>query len=133
MSLTPERLWSAYEAVKADKVKGAGMRRTLTDLVQLVRFAMHHEDELLPRKEVVMLRFDIWLEEQLGSGREFSSDQLEWLRWMAEHIANSMSLEREDFDLDPFAQEGGLLGAHDTFGSDLDGLIEELNLELATA
>ena len=133
MNLTPERLWGAYEAVKADKVKGAGMRRTLTDLVQLVRFAMHHEDELLPRKEVVMLRFDIWLEEQLRSGREFSSVQLEWLRWMAEHIANSMSLERADFDLDPFAQEGGLMGAHETFGSELDILIEDLNRELASA
>lgn len=133
ISLTPERLWAAYEAVDADKVKGAGVRRTLTDLVQLVRFAMHHEDELAPRKEVVMLRFDIWLDEQRRLGREFTSQQLEWLQWMAEHIAGSMSLEREDFDLDPFAQEGGLLGAHETFGNELDKLIEELNLELAAA
>ena len=67
------------------------MRRTLTDLVQLIRFAMHHEDELLPRKEVVMLRFDIWLTEQQSAGREFTDEQLQWLRWMAEHIATSMT------------------------------------------
>jgi type I restriction enzyme R subunit len=133
LDLTAEKLWAAYEALDSDKVKGTGMRRTMTDLVQLIRFAMHHDDELLPRKEIVMLRFDIWLTEQQSAGREFTDEQLRWLRWMAEHIATSMTLEREDFDLEPFAQEGGLLGAHQTFGAALDELLEELNEELAAA
>lgn len=131
LNLTPEKIWAAYEAVDASKVKGAEMRRSLTDLVQLVRFAMHHEDELLPRKDIVMLRFDIWLAEQQSGGAEFSPEQLQWLRWMAEHIATSMSLERDDFDYEPFAQEGGLLGAHQTFGKDLDRILQDLNEELA--
>ncbi len=81
-----------------------------------------------------MLRFDIWLTEQLTSGeRRFTEEQIEWLRWMAEHITTSMSLEREDFDLNPFAEEGGLGGAHAIFGDDLDELIAELNEELAGA
>ncbi len=109
------------------------MRSTLTDLVQLIRFAMHHDDELLPRKEVVMLRFDIWLTEQQSAGSEFTEEQLRWLRWMAEHIATSMTLERDDFDFEPFAQEGGLLGAHEAFGDALDELLVELNQELAAA
>jgi type I restriction enzyme, R subunit len=133
LDLTAERLWAAYEAIDSDKVKGTGMRRTLTDLVQLIRFAMQHDDELLPRKEVVMLRFDIWLTEQQSAGREFTDEQLRWLRWMAEHIATSMTLEPEDFDYEPFAQEGGLLGAHEAFGNALDELLVELNEELATA
>jgi type I restriction enzyme, R subunit len=133
LDLTAENLWAAYEALDSDKVKGTGMRRTMTDLVQLIRFAMHHEDELLPRKEVVMLRFDIWLTEQQSAGREFTDEQLRWLRWMAEHIATSMTLEREDFDLEPFAREGGLLGAHQTFGSALEELLAELNEELTAA
>jgi type I restriction enzyme R subunit len=133
LDLTTDKLWAAYEALDSDKVKGTGMRRTMTDLVQLIRFAMHHDDELLPRKEVVMLRFDIWLTEQQSAGREFTDEQLRWLRWMAEHIATSMSLERDDFDLEPFAQEGGLLGAHETFGGALDELLSELNQELAAA
>ena len=133
LELTAEKLWAAYEAVDPEKVKGAGMRRTLTDLVQLIRFAMDHEGELLPRKEVVMLRFDIWLTEQQSAGRTFTDEQLQWLRWMAEHIATSMTLEREDFDYEPFAQEGGLLGAHEAFGDALDELLAELNEELAAA
>jgi type I restriction enzyme, R subunit len=133
LELTAEKLWAAYEAVDPERVKGTGMRRTLTDLVQLIRFAMDHEDELLPRKEVVMLRFDLWLTEQQSAGREFTDAQLQWLRWMAEHIASSMTLEREDFDLEPFAQEGGLLAAHEAFGGELDELLMELNEELAAA
>ncbi len=81
-----------------------------------------------------MLRFDIWLAEQEQAGREFTPEQRAWLRWMAEHIANSMSLELpDDLDLPPFAQEGGLLGAHETFGAELAELVEELNRELAGA
>lgn len=133
LDLTPEKLWAAYEAVEADKVKGAGMERTMTDIVQLVRFAMQLDDELLPRKEVVMLRFDLWLTEQQTNGRQFSDEQLEWLRWIAEQIATSMSIERDDFDYEPFAQEGGLLGAHEVFGDQLDELLKELNEELAAA
>ena len=133
VNLTPEKLWTAYAEMEADRVRGAGARRTLTDLVQLIRFAMDHEDELLPRKEVVMLRFDIWLTEQQSAGRKFSDAQLLWLRWMAEHIATSMSLERGDFDYEPFAQEGGLLGAHEVFGDTLEALLVELNDELAAA
>ncbi len=86
----------------------------------------------LPRRDVVMLRFDLWMTEQETQGRQFTPEQNDWLRWMAEHIANSMTLEApDDFDLQPFAQEGGLAGAHRTFGNELPQLIEDLNRELA--
>ena len=39
---TPERLWRAYEALDQSKVRGSG-RRTLTDSVSLVRFAIHRK------------------------------------------------------------------------------------------
>jgi type I restriction enzyme R subunit len=44
-----------------------------------------------------------------------------------------MTVEREDFDYEPFANEGGLLGAHQAFGDALDQLLQELNEELAAA
>ena len=94
---------------------------------------MQQEDELLPRKEVVMLRFDLWLTEQQSGGREFSEEQLRWLGWMAEQVASSMSLEQDDFDLDPFSREGGLAGGHRVFGDQLNAVIDELNRDLAVA
>lgn len=132
LSLTPDKLWAAYETIAPERVQGKGMRHTTTDLVQLIRFALEQDEELLPRKDVVMLRFDIWLTEQQQDGRQFTPEQLDWLRWMAEHIAKSMTLEApDDFDFEPFVQEGGLLGAHDVFGDELNALIAELNEELA--
>lgn len=35
-----------------------------------------------------------------------------------------------DFELPPFSQRGGLGRAHQLFGEELAGLLEELNLEL---
>ena len=49
------------------------------------------------------------------------------LDWMAEHIAASMTLEPADFDYEPFAQEGGLLGAQEAFGDALDQLLKNLS------
>jgi type I restriction enzyme R subunit len=46
-------------------------------------------------------------------------------------MATSLTIETDDFDLDPFAQEGGLGAAHRVFGNDLDVLLDELNRELA--
>jgi type I restriction enzyme R subunit len=40
-SWTPEVLWRAYETLEKDKVRGAEARRILTDVVSLVRFALH--------------------------------------------------------------------------------------------
>ena len=57
-SWTPERLWRAYETLEQDKVRGASGERLLTDIVSLVRFALHQDDELVPFAEQVRERFE---------------------------------------------------------------------------
>ena len=42
-SWTPEKLWRAYETLEKDKVRGASAQRLLTDIVSLVRFALHQD------------------------------------------------------------------------------------------
>jgi EcoEI R protein C-terminal len=46
-------LWQAYAALDKSKVKGASRQRILADLVSLVRFAMHQDNELVPYPERV--------------------------------------------------------------------------------
>ncbi len=46
------------------KVKGASNRRILTDLVSLVRYAMHQDNELVPYPEKVMANFRAWMAQQ---------------------------------------------------------------------
>ena len=47
-SWTPEVLWRAYEILDQDRVRGASAQRLLTDIVSLVRYALHQQGELVP-------------------------------------------------------------------------------------
>ncbi|HEU4393763.1 MAG TPA: type I restriction-modification enzyme R subunit C-terminal domain-containing protein [Solirubrobacterales bacterium] len=129
LNLRRQRLWEAYKKVAGGRVRGDG-GRTLADIVSLVRFAVHEDDELIPYADLVKLRFDVWLAEQQGGGREFSPEQLGWLMMVRDHIAQSLTIEPEDFDYEPFAQQGGLLGAGRSFGRNLHSVLDELNSRL---
>ena len=56
---TPERLWHAYETLDESKVRGSG-GRMLTDIVSLVRYTLDQDNELVPFRDQVDLRF-AWL------------------------------------------------------------------------
>ncbi|MEO5799823.1 MAG: type I restriction-modification enzyme R subunit C-terminal domain-containing protein [Gemmatimonadales bacterium] len=130
-SWTPEVLWRAYELLERDKVRGASGKRLLTDVVSLVRFALHQDQTLVPYPDRVRERFAAWLAQQENSGRRFTSEQRRWLEMMRDHVAGSLTLDIEDFDLVPFAEEGGLGAAGRVFGAELRRVVEELNEVLA--
>jgi len=128
---TESQLWQAYAALDAANVKGASRRRILTDLVSLVRYAMHQENELVPYPEKVIANFKAWMAQQQAVGKAFTDEQRWWLEKMAEHIASNLGLEAEDFGYAPFDQRGGLGRVHQLFGAELQRVIDELNRELA--
>jgi type I restriction enzyme, R subunit len=131
LMLTTERLWSAYARVQENKVRGSGLRRQLTDLVSLVRFALGSDDELRPFADVVDRRFQDWVfRHNARRATAFSPEQMEWLRLVKEHIASSCRIERDDFDYAPLVDKGGLQKAWAVFGGELDGLLDEMNGEL---
>jgi type I restriction enzyme, R subunit len=128
---TPDRLWQAYEALDHSRVRGSG-RRVLTDLVTLVRFALHEDDELVPFPERVAERYHAWLLQQENAGREFTPEQLAWLERIRDTIASSLGVSREDLLGPPFAERGGLGKAVKLFGEQLDPMLDELTEVLAT-
>ena len=132
---TESRLWQAYAALDASKVKGASRRRILTDLVSLVRYAMHQENELVPYPERVAANFKAWMGQQQTirqkAGKAFSDEQRWWLQKMAEHIAANLGIEAEDFGYAPFDQRGGLGRVHQLFGAELPDVVASLNQALA--
>jgi type I restriction enzyme R subunit len=130
-SWTPDVLWRVYETLDRDKVRGASSKRLLTDIVTLVRFALGHDEQLIPFKECVEERFQNWLVQQANQGRQFSPEQLEWLRLIRDHIASSLQIDMEDFDYVPFDQRGGRGKVYQVFGNDLAPLLDELNKVLA--
>lgn len=123
---TPVLLWQAYEKLDKSKVRGWG-GRLLTDIVSLVRFALHQDGELRPFQEQVHERFSAWLAQQESSGRGFTQEQRLWLELIRDHIASSLAIDVEDFDYVPFAQHGGLGKAYQVFGNELTPLLNELN------
>ena len=131
LMLTTERLWAAYARVQGSQVQGADVRRQLTDLVQLVRFAIGLDAELRPFQDAVDRRFQTWIfRHNAQRGTAFTPEQTEWLRLMKDHIAASCSVAREDFDFAEFANRGGLQRAWGLFGEELDGVMAEMNEEL---
>jgi type I restriction enzyme R subunit len=130
-SWTPEKLWRAYETLAKSKVRGASAERLLTDIVSLVRFALRQEGELVPHGDRVRERFQQWLAQQANTGRTFSSEQIQWLGMMRDHIATSLEIDMDSFDLTPFTSEGGLARASKVFGKDLKFIVRELNEALA--
>lgn len=130
-SWTPEVLWRAYETLDQSRVHGAGATRLLTDIVSLVRYALHREDELVPFAEEVNERFRNWLAQAEARGRKFTDEQRVWLELIRDHIAASLSIELDDLEYTPFAHRGGTSRAYQTFGDDLLPLLNELNEVLA--
>jgi type I restriction enzyme R subunit len=131
------QLWNAYAALEKSKVKGASGKRILTDLVSLVRFAIHQDNELIPFPERVNANFKAWLATQGRHSREggnpepFTPEQIRWLEMIRDHIAANLSIDPDDFEYAPFSQQGGLGKVHQLFGDKLNTIIEELNETLA--
>jgi type I restriction enzyme, R subunit len=126
---TPERLWQAYETLDRTKVRGSG-GHTLTDMVSLVRYALHQDDELVPFPEQVNERFAGWLLAQEQAGRHFTDEQLAWLTRIRDHISAAIAITPDDFEYVPFIEHGGLGKATEVFGDQLDPLLADLNQQL---
>jgi type I restriction enzyme R subunit len=137
---TTDALWAAYEKVEAASRRltsvtarqskrrdAASTQRTLTDLVTLVRLALHVESDLIPFTETVHDRFNDWLAQQESLGRTFTPEQRQWLEMIRDHIATSLAIEHDDFQFTPFIEKGGIGKAAIVFGADLPKVLEELN------
>ncbi len=121
-SLTPEKLWQAYSQLEADKVRGAGVQKLLTDIISLVRFAMGETETLEPFAVTVEEKFQQWL-----MGKTFSSEQVCWLEKIKEHIITSVRIDVEDLQEMPQEAFQGV----QLFGNDLMNILNELNEVLA--
>ena len=128
---TTEALWRAYAQLERDRVRGAGSRRVLTDLVSLVRHAVQLDDELVPYPERVQRRYADWLRAQEAEGKTFTPDQRWWLDQVATHIGVNLEIHAEDFNYGEFFNRGGQVGAMRVFGVQLNDLLNELNQVLS--
>ena len=48
-----------------------------------------------------------------------------------DHIATSLSIDKDDFEDPPFYGKGGIMKIYTLFGDELDGILDEMNEVLA--
>ena len=128
--LAPLTVWRAYAHL--DEYKGANPASDLTALVALVRRVCGLDQTLTLHSDRVRRNFQNWvLKRHAGAGEKFTEDQMAWLRMIREHLATSMTVDREDMELAPFDAHGGLGRMYALFGDRMDDVMSEMNEALA--
>ncbi len=130
-SLTVEQIWRAYEKTEPKRVKHRTTVGMLTDIISLIRFELNLDETLEPYSEIINRRFKEWVFKRNAGPKQFTEEQMEWLRMIKDHIISSVRIEKDDFELSPFVDEGGLGKMYQLFGPNYEKLLEEINNELA--
>ena len=128
--LTPLIVWRAYSHL--DDYKGANPASDLTALVALIRRVCGLDEALTRHSDRVRRNFQEWiLKRHAGAGEKFTDEQMDWLRMIRDHLATSITVERDDLELAPFDAHGGLGRMYALFGDRMDDVMSEMNEALA--
>jgi type I restriction enzyme, R subunit len=124
--LAPLRVWQAYRQL--DDYQGTQPISELTALVALIRRVCGMDDKLSAFDDTVRRNFQNWIMKHHSGGTEkFNEEQMDWLRMVRDHVANSFHIERDDLEMSPFDGQGGLGKMYQLFGAKMDTLLDELN------
>ena len=127
-NLAPLNVWKAYEQM--EDVKGDPINE-LTALVALVRRVTKVDETLTTFDATVNKNFQDWIFKQnAGQANRYSSEQMDWLRMIKNHISNSFDMQTDDLDIAPFDAHGGALKMKKLFGKERNTIINELNMAL---
>ena len=123
-------VWNAYADIEKDKVKRiTNPARLLTNLVQLVRFAIGRDDTLTEFDTAAEQRFNLWIGRQKKRGVEFTAEQTEWLNLIKNEIITNAALTAADIQT-AFSDRGGLVKAKKVFGDRLNETLTDLSATL---
>lgn len=123
-------IWHAYKLIEQDKVKNTkDPAKLLTNLVQLVRFAIGTDSVLEDFSSVANSRFELWKGRQIKRGIEFTKEQKELLTIIKDYIVANAYVNVEDMQ-DALSDKGGIFKARQAFGQDLDTILDDLSLAL---
>lgn len=127
--LSPPQVWASYKRLDQAKVRDPSPDRLLTDVVALVRYALGQAETLEPFSVDVERRFNLWLGREKKAGREYTDEQMRWLRLIKEHVAANAEITVEDLqDAPAFTDLGGRIAAARAFGPQRIGvLLDELS------
>lgn len=121
-------LWNAFALRDKDKVS-RNPSKNLTNLISLVRYALHHDDRLQDFAIVSISRYNLWIGRCVQKGIRFSPEQEEFLELIRDYIIANGIAEIADIQ-EICADLGGLYRAKALFKESLETLIDELGMAL---
>lgn len=128
--LAPLRVWEAYS--RFENSNGQTPKSELTALVGLIRRVVGIDNKLTDYDVIARKNFRDWVVKAQSGHKHFNKEQMEWLYMMRDHIATSFHIEKEDFELSPFGERGGLGKLHELFKDETEKLVDELNEALVS-
>jgi type I restriction enzyme R subunit len=103
--------------------------KALADLISMIKRAALDTSPLLTAEERVAVAVG-----RVTAGVQLTDDQRRWLGYIRQHLVLNLSIDREDFDLQPvLSDRGGWAPANRAFEGQLADFLAELNKELVTA
>lgn len=125
-----EQLWRDYSVKYPDKtIKRVEIK--LADIISIVRFELGHTPELNLFSAEVAIKFQQWVFKKQSGHIKFTSEQMEWLHMIRDHIATSIRIEKDNLDLSPFDKKGGLAKYYALFKTNYLTILDEMNYALA--
>jgi type I restriction enzyme, R subunit len=101
--------------------------KPLVDIISMVKHAADKQSPLLNAAERVERAF-----KNIATGGLFSEEQLKWLERIRIHMQENLSIDEEDFEVQPvFANYGGWGSASKVFQGRLPNLIKRINGAIA--
>lgn len=124
------QIWNSYALIKPDKVKNNAKSTVerLTNIIQLVKFALGFDDELREFSSIANSRFELWKGRQKNKGIIFDEKQNEFLELIKDYIISNSYLDLADIQ-SFLSDKGGIFKAKTLFDN-FENLLVELNQTL---
>jgi type I restriction enzyme R subunit len=117
---------NGFEPEKLQRAHRAKGFKALADVISIVKHAAVVQSPLLTAEERVNRAM-----EQFIAVHKLTTEQMQWLSLIREHLVKNLSMDEEDFDLTPLLEmRGGKARARKVFG-DIQKLVGELNEAVA--
>ena len=125
--LTVSKVWNA--CYQLGKTKVATIDRKESALIALVRYVLEIDKKLVPLSETVKRNFQSWTMSynRQHTGAMLTSDQMEILHMVRDHIATSFHIAPDDFEFTPFNEKGGYHRFRELFGNESQSILDQLN------
>jgi len=127
--LAPNIVWEAYRQL--EETNPQSPKSEIIALVSILRRLTGLDSKLTGYDLTIDKNFQKWVFAKQAGSLKYTTEQMEWLRMIKEHIATSLHVEINDLDYTPFDAQGGRGKMWQLFGDEMNKIIDELNEALA--